>query len=79
MALVVHPRLMIKRLEIEGFRRAEIARQSGLSRSTISRLANGKIQNPVYDTSVALQHAGDRLLKSNPLLPDFWPEVLVRW
>jgi transcriptional regulator with XRE-family HTH domain len=56
------PADLIASLEIEGYRRAEIARAAGLPRSTITRLASGNVPRPSYDSVTALQKGAQALL-----------------
>jgi hypothetical protein len=57
-----NPALLIASLEIEGYRRADIARAAHLPRSTITRLANGDVRRPSHDSVIALQRGADRLM-----------------
>lgn len=57
-----NPADLIISLEGEGYRRAEIARAAHLPRSTITRLANGDVRRPSYDSVTALQRGADRLM-----------------
>lgn len=51
----VDPASLIFSLEREGVTRALIARESGLDRSTITRLASGDIRRPSYECVIKLQ------------------------
>jgi hypothetical protein len=60
------PAELIASLESEGYQRVMIARAAGLPKSTITRLANGLVRRPSYDSVTALQRAGDRLMTRAP-------------
>jgi transcriptional regulator with XRE-family HTH domain len=56
------PAELIASLESEGYRRATIARAAGLSKSTITMMANGdRGRHPSHDSVTALLRAGARL------------------
>jgi len=47
---------LIAGLQSEGHSRADIARGSGLSRTTVWRIAEGEIRHPGYETIVRLKY-----------------------
>lgn len=61
------PRLLIISLEGEGMSRIEIARQAGLAKSTITKLAQGDIQRPGHDTVISLQKLYGRFPAGNQI------------
>jgi transcriptional regulator with XRE-family HTH domain len=59
------PCLLIATLEEDGASRADIARETGLARSTITRLARGDIRRPSYDAVMRIERAGVTLRTRN--------------
>ena len=47
---------MIAGLEQRGLKRSEIARQSGVSRATVSRYGNGYAKAPAYECVVRIKN-----------------------
>jgi hypothetical protein len=57
------PAELIASLELEGYQRIAIARAAGLPKSTITRLGNGLVRRPSYDSVTALQKGAETLLR----------------
>lgn len=56
------PAALISSVELEGYSRAELARQAGLDRSTITRLASGEMHKPSHQVVTKLTDAAERLV-----------------